>query len=238
MVEVSRREFGLATVGNVALGGVWVYLGYDLIQDLGFSVGDNAQPVPQYEGVQGVGTKYKLATFAGGCFWCMEKPFDKLDGVVATVSGYTGGEEQNPTYRSVSARETHHLEAVQVVYDPTKVTYEQLLDAFWHNVNPTQDNGQFVDVGPQYTTAIFTYDAEQAAAAEASKRQLQAEGRYGPSPIVTPIREASEFWPAERYHQNYYQRRAMRYGFYRGLSGRDEYIQEIWGPNYAMKNSK
>eukprot|EP00959_Pyramimonas_sp_CCMP1952_P092677 1939599-Pyramimonas_sp.AAC.2 len=172
---------------------------------------------------------------------CMEPAFDKLGaGVVGTISGYTGGSEENPTYLQVSGKETHHREAVQVVYDPTKVSYEQLLDAFWHSVNPTQDNGQFVDIGPQYTTAIYCYDEEQLKAAEASKSKLQASGVFGAGkPIVTEIIVASElpFWPAEKYHQNYYKNRAMRYKLYRSLSGRDDFIQSIWGPDF-LYNSK
>jgi len=232
-LKITRR----GVVNGVYLG-LSAYLTYDLVQDLGLSVGDNAQPVPQYEGIQGVGSIYKVATFAGGCFWCMEPAFDKLGaGVIGTISGYTGGPEENPTYLQVSGKETHHKEAVQVVYDPTIISYEKLLDAFWHSVDPTQDNGQFVDIGPQYATAIYCYDDEQLKAAEASKSKLQAAGVFGEGkPIVTEVVDASElpFWPAEKYHQNYYKNRSMRYKLYRSLSGRDDFIQSIWGPEYLF----
>lgn len=217
--------------------GVWIYLGQEILEDLGFSVGENALPVPEYEGVQGVGEKYEVATFAGGCFWCMEAAFDKFEGVVATVSGYTGGDEPDPTYRSVSANQTHHKEAVQVVYDPSLVSYEQLLDAYWHAVDPTQADGQFVDIGPQYTSAIYTYSQEQQKAAVKSRIKLQKANPFAAQQslsagqtIVTEIKAATTFWPAEKYHQDYYLTHAMRYKFYRSLSGRDLFIQSVWGP--------
>eukprot|EP00238_Polyblepharides_amylifera_P013504 CAMPEP_0196587114 /NCGR_PEP_ID=MMETSP1081-20130531/56494_1 /TAXON_ID=36882 /ORGANISM="Pyramimonas amylifera, Strain CCMP720" /LENGTH=286 /DNA_ID=CAMNT_0041909209 /DNA_START=116 /DNA_END=976 /DNA_ORIENTATION=- len=234
--EFNRREF----IGNAALAGLWGFVGYDLVQDLGFSVGDNALPVPPYEGIEGVGSQYKVAAFAGGCFWCMEPAFDKLGpGVAGTISGYTGGVEQSPTYREVAARETGHREAVQVVYDPKLVSYESLLNAYWHSVDPTQENGQFVDVGPQYTTAIYFYDEEQRKAAEKSKLKLSADKTFGVGkPIVTEIVAASDFWPAEKYHQNYYETHAVRYKFYRSLSGRDEFIQSVWGPKAVYGNGE
>ncbi len=168
------------------------------------------------------------ATFAGGCFWCMEPPFDKLDGVVATVSGYTGGHKANPTYEEVVTGTTGHLEALQVLYDPAKISYDQLLDVFWQNVNPTDPGGQFVDRGSQYRTAIFYHDAEQLRLAEASMARLASSAKF-PAPIVTPILPAGPFYPAEEYHQDYYEKSPIRYKFYRYNSGRDQFLESIWG---------
>jgi len=168
------------------------------------------------------------ATFAGGCFWCMEPPFDKLDGVVATVSGYTGGHKANPTYEEVVTGTTGHLEALQVLYDPAKISYNQLLDIFWQNVNPTDPGGQFVDRGSQYRTAIFYHDAEQLRLAEASKARLASSKKFS-APIVTPILPAGPFYPAEEYHQDYYEKSPIRYKFYRYNSGRDQFLESIWG---------
>ena len=168
------------------------------------------------------------ATFAGGCFWCMEPPYDKVDGVVATISGYTGGHKANPTYEEVTSGTTGHLEAVQVLYDPAKAGYEQLLDIFWRNVNPTDPGGQFVDRGSQYRTAIFYHDAEQQRLAEASKAALAASGQFL-APIVTPILPAGPFYPAEEYHQDFYEKNPVRYKFYRYNSGRDQFLNTVWG---------
>lgn len=172
----------------------------------------------------------KLATaiFAGGCFWCMEGPFDKLPGVISTTAGYTGGTKENPTYEEVSSGTTGHAEAVQIVYDPSKVTYAQLLDVFWHNVDPLTPNAQFCDHGTQYRSAIFYLDAEQQRLAEESKRQLEASGRFK-KPIVTQIVAASTFYPAEDYHQDYYQKNPVRYRYYRFACGRDARLKELWG---------
>jgi peptide-methionine (S)-S-oxide reductase len=166
------------------------------------------------------------ATFAGGCFWCMEPPFDKLPGVVSTTSGYTGGRARNPTYEEVSSGTTGHAESVQVVYDPAKVSYQKLLDVYWHNVDPTDGGGQFCDRGTQYRTAIFYHDEEQHRLAEESKKQ--AEAKLGKR-IVTQIVPASEFYPAEDYHQDYYQKNPVRYRFYRYNCGRDRRLKELWG---------
>ena len=168
------------------------------------------------------------ATFAGGCFWCMEPPFDKLDGVVATISGYTGGHTANPTYEEVSAGSTGHLEAIQVLFDPAKVGYEQLLEVFWRSINPTDPDGQFVDRGPQYRSAIFYHDADQQRLAEASRQRLDTSGRFR-QPIATPIIPAGPFYPAEEYHQDYYQKNPLRYRFYRHGSGRDQFLESVWG---------
>ena len=168
------------------------------------------------------------ATFAGGCFWCMEPPFDKLEGVVSTTSGYTGGHVQNPSYEQVSSGGTGHMESVQILFDTKKVTYSQLLDVFWRNVDPTDAGGQFCDRGSQYRSAIFYHTEEQRQIAEASKRELEASGRL-PKPVVTEIRPASTFYPAEEYHQDYYKKNPIRYKLYRLGCGRDRVLKRLWG---------
>jgi len=171
---------------------------------------------------------HAVATFAGGCFWCMEPPYDKLDGVLATTSGYAGGSTINPTYKQVSAGGTGHAEVVQITYDPAKVTYEQLLDVFWHNVDPLDAGGQFCDRGDSYRTGIFIHDEEQRRLAEASKQALDDSKRFA-QPIVTEIVDAGPFYPAEDYHQDYYQKNPVRYKFYRWNCGRDQRLAEVWG---------
>jgi peptide-methionine (S)-S-oxide reductase len=168
------------------------------------------------------------ATFAGGCFWCMEPPFEKLPGVLSTKVGYTGGKVESPTYEQVSAGGTGHAESVQVVYDPAKITYETLLDVFWHNVDPVTRNAQFCDHGNQYRTAIFTADDAQQKAALASKQALEA-SKTLPGPIVTEIVPATRFWPAEEYHQRYHEKNPIRYKYYRWNCGRDARLRELWG---------
>jgi len=172
--------------------------------------------------------RFEKATFAGGCFWCMEPPFDKLDGVISTTSGYTGGTEKDPTYEQVSSGKTGHLEAIEVTYDPAKVSYDQLLDVFWKNVDPTQHNGQFVDIGSQYRTAIFYHNEEQRRQALESRNRLQESRKFG-KPIVTEIRPAMPFYSAEDYHQDYYIKNPIRYKYYRWGSGRDRFLEETWG---------
>jgi peptide-methionine (S)-S-oxide reductase len=169
-----------------------------------------------------------LATFAGGCFWCMEAPYDKLDGVVSTTSGYMGGTKKNPTYGEVSSGMTGHTEVVQVVYDPAKVSYEKLLDVYWHNVDPTVTDRQFCDVGSQYRTAIFVHTEDQRKAAEKSKEQV-AKTKPFKEQIVTPIAAAGDFWPAEDYHQDYYIKNPVRYTYYRTGCGRDARLKSLWG---------
>ena len=169
-----------------------------------------------------------LATFAGGCFWCMEPPYDKLDGVSATISGYIGGSTADPTYQEVSAGGTGHAEAVQVTYDPAKVSYEELLEVFWRNVDPLDGGGQFCDRGDQYRTGIFVHDDEQRRLAAASKQALEESGRFE-QPIVTEIEEAGRFYPAEDYHQDYYEKNPVRYNFYRWNCGRDARLEQLWG---------
>jgi peptide-methionine (S)-S-oxide reductase len=166
------------------------------------------------------------ATFAGGCFWCMEGPFDKIPGVVSTTSGYTGGHIKNPSYEQVSSGGTGHAESVQVVYDPAKVSYAKLLEVYWHNVDPLTPNRQFCDIGEQYRTAIFVHDAEQKRLAEATKAQVEKElGK----PVVTEIVQAGPFYAAEDYHQDYYQKNPVRYKYYRTSCGRDRRLNELWG---------
>ncbi len=165
------------------------------------------------------------ATFAGGCFWCMEPPFEALDGVVSVTSGYTGGATKNPNYENHAAG--GHLEAVEIVYDPKKVSYEKLLDVFWRQIDPTDANGQFVDRGHSYTTAIFYHDETQKRLAEESLEALGAKKLYA-KPIVTPILPASAFYKAEDYHQDYYKKKPLRYKFYRSRSGRDQFLEKIW----------
>jgi peptide-methionine (S)-S-oxide reductase len=172
--------------------------------------------------------RYETATFAGGCFWCMEPPFDVIPGVISTTSGYTGGHKQNPTYEEVSAGGTGHAEAVEVVFDPAKVTYAQLLEVFWKNVDPVTPNQQFCDVGSQYRSAIFYHDNEQKRLAETSKKTLETSGRFK-QPIVTEIVAASAFFRAEDYHQDYYKKNPVRFRFYKYGCGRERRLEELWG---------
>lgn len=168
------------------------------------------------------------ATFAGGCFWCMEAPFEQLDGVLSVTSGYTGGATSDPTYEAVSSGATGHAEAVQVVYDPSRISYEKLLEVFWRNIDPTQADGQFADRGSQYRTAIFYHTEEQKRLAEASRQQLAASGKFK-DPIVTELVPASTFYPAEDYHQDYYRKNPLRYHLYKIGSGRAGYLKRVWG---------
>jgi peptide-methionine (S)-S-oxide reductase len=167
----------------------------------------------------------ETATFAGGCFWCMEGPFDSLPGVVSVTSGYTGGPVRNPSYEQVSSGGTGHRESVEIVFDPTKITYAKLLDVFWHNVDPLDNGGQFCDKGPQYRSGIFYHDATQKKLAEESKAAVEKKlGR-----VATDILPASNFWRAEDYHQHYYKKNPVRYHFYRFNCGRDQRLAKIWG---------
>jgi peptide-methionine (S)-S-oxide reductase len=177
-----------------------------------------------------------VATFAGGCFWCMEPPFDHIKGVISTTSGYTGGSKPNPTYREVSAGRTGHAEAVEVAYDPTKVSYAELLRVFWRNVDPLTKNAQFCDHGNQYRTAIFVHGPEQRRLAEASKRELENSGRFK-SPIVTEIVDAGPFYKAEEYHQDYYKKNPLSYKFYRWNCGRDQRLKQLWGDEAGGETS-
>ena len=173
-------------------------------------------------------TKLDTATFAGGCFWCMEPPFEKLDGVKEVIPGYTGGHKENPAYEEVSAGTTGHAEAIQVIYDPAKVTYAKLLDVFWRQINPADAGGQFADRGSQYRAVIFYQNDEQKRLAVQSKEQLQKSGRFQ-KPIVTEIVPASRFYPAEEYHQDYYKKNPVNYKRYRNGSGREQFLEKTWG---------
>jgi peptide-methionine (S)-S-oxide reductase len=168
------------------------------------------------------------ATFAGGCFWCMEQPFDKLPGVVSVTSGYAGGHKKNPTYEEVSAGGTGHAESVQIIYDPAKVSYEKLLSVFWHNIDPTTRDRQFCDAGNQYRSAVFYHNEEQHRLVLHSKAQLEKTKPFR-GPVVTEIVQAAEFYPAEEYHQDYYKKNPIRYKFYRTSCGRDQRLRELWG---------
>jgi peptide-methionine (S)-S-oxide reductase len=177
---------------------------------------------------QGAASQYSKATFAGGCFWCVESDFDKIDGVISTTSGYTGGKTVNPTYHEVSAGGTGHAESVEIVFDPKRVTYERLLEYFWHTIDPTVKDQQFCDFGSQYRTAIFYQDDGQRRAAEASKAALEKSKPF-PQPIVTEIVAAGPFYPAEEYHQDYYKKNPIRYHYYRNGCGRDARLKQLWG---------
>ena len=168
------------------------------------------------------------ATFAGGCFWCMEAPFDKLDGVVSTTSGYVGGKEVNPTYEQVSSGRTGHTEGVEVVYDPKKVSFEKLMDVFWRNIDPTDRRGQFCDRGTHYRPEIFVHDDAQRKVAEASKAAVEKSKTFSGA-IVVPITAASVFYAAEDYHQDYYRKNPLRYSQYRAGCGRDSRLKSLWG---------
>jgi len=172
--------------------------------------------------------KLAIATFAGGCFWCMQPAFDGLPGVISTQVGYTGGHTANPTYEEVSSGTTGHAESVEVRYDPAKITYRQLLDVFWHNIDPTVRDQQFCDEGNQYRTAIFFHDAEQERAARESKAELEKNKPFK-GPIVTEIVPAGTFYPAEEYHQQYCRTHRIAYGLYRSGCGRDQRLRELWG---------
>jgi peptide methionine sulfoxide reductase msrA/msrB len=180
----------------------------------------------------------KKATFAGGCFWCMEETFEGLQGVVEVISGYTGGHKENPSYEEVSYAKTGHLEAVEVIFDPLRVSYQELLDLFWRHIDPTDNGGQFADRGPQYRTAIFYHNEEQRRLAERSKEELERAGIFK-EPIVTEIREAVAFHKAEEYHQDYYKSCPLRYKSYKEGSGRSGFLSKVWAKNpKGSKSSK
>jgi peptide-methionine (S)-S-oxide reductase len=208
VLRAARAALTLAACGLAALSG-----------GAGAGESGGAAEVPRPEGSA-------VATFAGGCFWCMEPPFDALPGVLSTTSGYTGGHVADPSYDQVSEGGTGHAESVQVVYDPQRVRYAELLEVFWRNVDPLDGGGQFCDRGAQYRSAIFVHDAEQRRQAEESKREVTA--RLG-KPVATQIVDAARFYPAEAYHQDYARRNPIRYRFYRGGCGRDARLRELWG---------
>jgi peptide-methionine (S)-S-oxide reductase len=187
-----------------------------------------APAAPRGPAQQTSSEQHRTATFAGGCFWCMEPPFDELSGVISTISGYTGGQTKNPTYEEVSAGHTGHTEAVEVVYDPARISYERLLDVFWKNIDPITPNRQFCDVGSQYRAAIFYHGDEQQQLAEKSKRAIESSGRFD-KPIVTEIHPAGPFYKAEEYHQDYYKKNPIRFNFYKFSCGRARRLAELWG---------
>lgn len=175
------------------------------------------------------------ATLAGGCFWCMEPPFDNLDGVVSTVSGYAGGHVENPTYEQVCSGSTGHTEVIQVTFDTRKISFDEILDVFWRQIDPTAENRQFADVGSQYRTAIFYHDDEQRRIAEQSKQALEQSGRYD-RPIATAVEPYTNFYPAEDYHQKYYRSNPLHYKMYRSGSGRAGYLEKVWGTEKEDEN--
>ncbi|MBU0570693.1 MAG: peptide-methionine (S)-S-oxide reductase MsrA [Candidatus Omnitrophica bacterium] len=181
--------------------------------------------------------KLDKATFAGGCFWCMEQPFDEMDGVIEVIVGYTGGHKENPTYEEVSSGNTGHAEAVQITYDPSKITYKELLNVFWKQIDPTDDLGQFADKGTQYKTAILYHNLEQKQMAEASKKEIEESGQFDKT-IATKILKASTFYNAEEYHQNYYKKCPIKYNAYKKGSGRDDFIKATWGNKKPGKSAK
>jgi peptide-methionine (S)-S-oxide reductase len=183
---------------------------------------------PNAGGGQASDARYEKATFAGGCFWCMEPPFDELPGVITTTSGYTGGRTKNPTYEQVSSGGTGHAEAVEVLYDPSKITYARLLDVFWKNIDPITANRQFCDIGTQYRSAIYYHTEEQKRLADASKKALEESGRFQQQ-VVTEVAPASSFYRAEEYHQDYYKTNPIRFKFYKYRCGRDQRLKELWG---------
>jgi peptide methionine sulfoxide reductase msrA/msrB len=205
---------------------IFFYITVGLIVSLlaAWVIAENSNQKGQME-VNGSPPVTEKALFAGGCFWCMEKPFEVLDGVISVTSGYAGGTTKMPTYQNYAAG--NHIEVVQLVYDPKKITYEKLLDTFWRQIDPTDESGQFVDRGHEYTSGIFYYNGTQQELAEASKKRLRQSGIFD-KPIITPIAAAPEFWPAEEYHQDYYRKNPLRYGFYRSGSGRDTFLKKHW----------
>jgi len=210
-----------------------IVIGFILLALTGLGASTKKETVGS--GVEDVMTEEQgVATFAGGCFWCMEPPFEKLAGVKKVISGYTGGRTKNPTYKDVSHGSTGHVEAVQIHFDPAKISYQDLLEVFWRNVDPTDGGGQFVDRGDSYVTGIFVHNAEQKNRALESKMKLEESKRYDRK-IVTPIVQVMKFYPAEGYHQDYYKKNPVRYKYYRYRSGRDEFIEKTWGNERNFK---
>ena len=194
-----------------------------------FAMDVGAAPAPATPPATRPTPTLERATFAGGCFWCIETAFEGLPGVTTVISGYTDGAKLNPTYDEVSSGGTGHAESVQITYDPRRITYAALLELFWRNIDPTQANGQFCDIGTQYRSGIFYHDATQRRLAEASKRTLETTPQRFKRPIVTGIAPATRFWPAEEYHQDFYRKDPVRYQSYRTGCGRDRRLTELWG---------
>ncbi len=198
---------------------------------------DSNQKMVRDHTVQEEKNMLKVATFAGGCFWCMESDFEKVPGVVKVISGYTGGHKENPTYREVSSGSTGHVEAVQAYYDPANVSYEELLDYFWRHIDPTDAGGQFVDRGSQYRSIIFYADEKEDELAQKSKEALAKSGKLD-KPIVTEILKLGRFYEAEEYHQDYYKKNPLRYKYYRYASGRDQFLKKVWGNDTEIVKQK
>ncbi|MFW6362652.1 MAG: peptide-methionine (S)-S-oxide reductase MsrA [Spirochaeta sp.] len=177
--------------------------------------------------------RYERATLAGGCFWCMEPPYDKTDGVISTISGFSGGEAVDPSYDQVASGNTNHIETVQITYDPEIISYQEILDIFWVNIDPLDGGGQFCDRGPHYRSAIFYHSYQQEEIARRSRRELAESGIIS-GEIVTELIEFEAFYPAEEYHQNYYRKNPIRYTFYRSRCGRDDRLQELWGDRTSL----
>ncbi len=208
-----------------AAAGLSLLAGLSLV---GRTAGAQAPSSPTAATPAAPGAKTETATFAGGCFWCVEADFDKVPGVISTTSGYTGGKVANPTYEQVSADRTGHAEAVQIVFDPARVSYEQLVEKFWRTIDPTVRDRQFCDAGTPYRTAIFANSDAQLAAARASLAALEKSKPFK-EPIVTPVERAGAFYPAEEYHQDYYKKNPVRYSYYRTSCGRDARLKQLWG---------
>jgi peptide-methionine (S)-S-oxide reductase len=201
---------------------------------LSFMLAASSLQVAAKDAGQGEGNAgLEKATFAGGCFWCMEPPFENLPGVVSVTSGYTGGNKKNPTYEEVSSGSTGHAESVEIIYDPLKISYTKLLDIFWHNIDPTVRDRQFCDIGSQYRSVIFYHNEEQRRIAVESKKSLEESKRFSGT-IYTEIRSASEFYKAEEYHQKYHRKNPVRYKFYRWNCGRDQRLKELWGDETGL----
>lgn len=217
-MKISNSMIVAASAGLVAAGGAFVWS----------AMAEQADTPPT---LQAANTE--TAIFAGGCFWCTEADFDKVDGVVATVSGYTGGTVDNPSYRHVTRGNTGHYEAVQVTYEPSKVSYEELVDYYFRTIDPTDDRGQFCDKGSSYLSAVFVEDEDERAIVESEIEEIEASGVL-PGPIVTRVLDEATFWEAEDYHQNYYKTTPVKYRFYRQGCGRDARLEDLWGDD-AMK---
>jgi len=216
------------TLPVALIAGLFAFTVYTVARPGSESAPGSGETMPSGQaGQTGQTSEFALATFAGGCFWCMEPPYDELDGVISTIAGYIGGTRRNPTYGEVSTGSTGHTEAMEIRYDPSEITYQELLDVFWVNIDPTVDDRQFCDKGSQYRAGVFYHNAEQKALAEASKRKIIDSGRF--DRVVTEITPASRFYRAEEYHQDYYVKNPLRYKFYRYNCGRDRRLEELWG---------
>jgi peptide methionine sulfoxide reductase msrA/msrB len=215
---------------------LFVLIALLIFSPAGFMKADSAEKMKE-DKMKTQDGQIEIATFAGGCFWCTEADFEKLPGVVKAISGYTGGTKDNPSYKEVSAGTTGHVEAIQVYFDPSMIPYEELVDYFWRHIDPTDPEGQFVDRGRQYRSAIFYHDEDQRRIAEKSKETLNRSGKFD-KPVVTEILELSEFYSAEEYHQDYHKKNQLRYKYYRYGSGRDQFLKKVWKDDMGKKRPK